>query len=57
MHILFEALNKKKGMTLGELIANVEKAKNLADEHTNLDQPVKARLNFNGSIQHIEIEA
>lgn len=59
MHILFEALDKKRGMTLGELLANVEKAKKLTDDHTDFDQPVKfvVAKAFAGTIKSFEIEA
>lgn len=56
MHITFEALDKKWGMTLGELIENVEKAKKLTDGNTDFTQQVKYVFNFNGTIKQFEVE-
>lgn len=59
MHILFEALDPKRGMTLGELLANVEKAKKITDSHTDFDQTVKfvVAKPIAGTIKSFEIEA
>lgn len=57
MHILFEATDKKKGMTLRELITSIDKASNLAGNDTQLlDQPVKVVVNFSSGIKTFEVD-
>lgn len=55
MRILFEALDKKKGMTLKELRDNFQKATQIGTAPD--EQIIKVAVNMSGSIKSFEIEA